>query len=220
MSATVVRRFLILNLLLLIASPAAADQRSAPEPALTYRVVNVAPDDVLRVRSQPEASAPVIDNLPADASDIILTGLKQSVGQATWWQIVVKSADGSAGWVNSRFLAVVDPTAKPETSFGLRCIGTEPFWSLEIANGQASFTTPEGERWLWKAHSWRDAAGHQAGQRFVIQLESPNASGWAAVSRPQQFCSDGMSDLEYPYDLIVATPTGRVLGGCCARSPQ
>ena len=65
MSATVVRRSLILNLLLLIASPAAADPRSAPEPALTYRVVNVAPDDVLRVRSQPEASAPVIDNLPA-----------------------------------------------------------------------------------------------------------------------------------------------------------
>lgn len=213
-------RSLILNLLLFITSPAVADQRSAPDPALTYRVVNVARADALRIRSQPEASAPVIDNLPADASGIILTGLKQSVGQATWWQIVVKSADGRAGWVNSRFLAVVDPTAKPETGFSLRCIGTEPFWSLEIANGHASFTTPEGERWLWKAHSWQDAAGHQAGQRFVIQLESPNASGWAAVSRPQQFCSDGMSDLEYPYDFIVSTPTSRVLGGCCARSPQ
>jgi uncharacterized membrane protein len=221
-NSTVVRRSLILNLLLLIASPAVADQRSAPEPALTYRVVNVAPGDVLRVRSQPDASAPVIDNLSANATGIILTGVKQNVGQATWWQIIVKSADGNAGWVNSRFLAVAEPTAIGEIGFGLRCIGTEPFWSLEIANGQASFTTPEGERWLWKAHSWRDAAGHQPGQRFVIQLDSqnPGASGWAAVSRPQQFCSDGMSDLEYPYDLIVATPTSRVLGGCCARSPQ
>ena len=166
------RRSLILNLLLLIASPAIADQRSAPEPALTYRVVNVASGDVLRVRSQPDASAPIIGDLPANATGVILTGVKQNVGQATWWQIIVEAADGNAGWVNSRFLAVADPTAIGEIGFGLRCIGTEPFWSLEIANGQASFTTPEGERWLWKAHSWRDAAGHQPGQRFVIQLDN------------------------------------------------
>jgi uncharacterized membrane protein len=217
-----VLRWLILNLLLLVTSPAITDQLSAPEPAVTYRVVNVAAADVLRVRSQPEATAPVIGNLPANATGIILTGVRQNVGQASWWQIIVDETAGGAGWVNSRFLAVADPTAKREIGFGLRCIGTEPFWSLEIANGQASFTTPEGERWLWKAHSWQDAAGHEPGQRFVIQLDnqSSDASGWAAVSRQQQFCSDGMSDLEYPYDLIVATPTGRVLGGCCARSPQ
>ena len=94
-NSTVVRRSLILHLLLLFTSPAIGDQRSAPEPALTYRVVNVAPDDVLRVRSQPDASAPVIDNLPANATGIILTGVRRNVGQATWWQIVVKSAMGT-----------------------------------------------------------------------------------------------------------------------------
>jgi uncharacterized membrane protein len=215
-------RWVILHLLLLFTTPAMGDQRSAPEPGFTYRVVNVTSDDVLRVRSQPDASAPVIGNLPPDATGIILTGVRQNVGQVSWWQIIVEAADGGAGWVNSRFLAMTDPSAEPKTGFGLRCIGTEPFWSLEIANGQASFTTAEGERLLWRAHSWRDAAGHQPGYRFAIQLDnhSPNALGWAAVSRPPQFCTDGMSDLEYPYDLILTTPTRRVLGGCCARSPE
>jgi uncharacterized membrane protein len=212
----------LVGLLLLFAAPAIAEQRSAPEPALAYRVVNVASADVLQVRSQPEASAPIVGHLAANATGIIVTGVKQSVGQASWWQIVVEAEAGGAGWVNSRFLAVDDPTAKREMGFGLRCIGTEPFWSLEIAKGEASFTTPEGERWLWTAQPWRNAAGHQPGQRFVIQLDTlgQEASGWAAVSRPQQSCSDGMSNLEYPYDLIIATPTKRVLGGCCARSPE
>jgi uncharacterized membrane protein len=216
----VVFHWVILDLVRLFIGPAIADQRSAPEPAVAYRVVNVASADVLQVRSQPEPSAPNVGHLAANATGIILTGIKQSVGQASWWQIVVDAEAGRAGWVNSRFLAMNDPTAERETGFGLRCIGTEPFWSLEIANGEASFTTPEGERWLWKAHPWRDAAGHQPGQRFVIQLDTQSsvASGWAAVSRPQQFCSDGMSDLEYPYDLIMATPNRQVLGGCCARS--
>jgi uncharacterized membrane protein len=217
-----VLRSLILSLFLSATFPTVADQRSAPDPALAYRVVNVASADVLRVRNQPEASAPIVSHLAANATGIIVTGVKQSVGQASWWQIVIEAEAGGAGWVNSRFLAVADPTAKREMGFGLRCIGTEPFWSLGIAKGEASFTTPEGERWLWTAHGWRDAAGHQPGQRFVIQLDAlgRESSGWAAVSRPQQFCSDGMSDLEYPYDLVVATPTSLVLGGCCARSPQ
>ena len=205
----VVFRWVILGLLLLSTPPAIAGQRSVPEPGLTYIVVNVAPDDVLRVRGQPEASAPVIGNVRSDATGIIVTGARRNLGEASWWQIVHKAADGGAGWVNSRFLALADPSAKPETDFGLRCIGTEPFWSLEIANGQARFTTAEGEQSSWRAGSWRDAAGHQPGHRFVIQLdnESADALGWAAVSRPQQFCTDGMSDLEYPYDLTVAIPT-------------
>ena len=74
----------LVGLLLLLAAPAIAEQRSAPEPALAYRVVNVASADVLQVRSQPEASAPIVGHLAANATGIIVTGVKQSVGQASW----------------------------------------------------------------------------------------------------------------------------------------
>jgi hypothetical protein len=72
------------------------------------------------VRSQPEASAPIVGHLAASATGIIVTGVKQSVGQASWWQIVVEAEAGGTGWVNSRFLAVADPTAKRKMGFGLR----------------------------------------------------------------------------------------------------
>jgi uncharacterized membrane protein len=212
---------LALLLLLMIAVAASADQLRPAEPGLTYRVLNVSPSDVLNVRSQAAASAPIIGSLRSDVTGIIVTGVSQSVSDSTWWQIVQPTGNKAIGWVNARFLIPADSGAEPKTDFGLRCTGTEPFWSLEVAEGSARFEAPEGDRPSWKASRWRDAGGHRPGHRFVIELgtESAHAVGWAAISRPQQFCTDGMSDLRYPYELIVMTPTGRVLAGCCARAP-
>jgi len=150
-----------------------------------------------------------------------VTGVSESVEGATWWQVFHGAVEKSTGWVNAHFLARVDPSGEPESDFNLRCVGTEPFWSFDLTAGQAIFTGPEGERLMWRASPWRQATGFGPGQRFAIELGSAEHSheGWVAVSRAQQFCTDGMSDLEYPYDVIITIPRGDIIGGCCARRP-
>ena len=206
-------------LLLLLTPPCSADQYERPEPGRTYKVVGISASDLLNVRSEAAMSAPIIGSLSFDATAITVTGVSQRGSHATWWQIVQPIGQKATGWVNSRFLAPA-VGAEPTTGFALRCTGTEPFWSLEMEEEHAVFETPEGERSSWKASGWRLAAGQRPGHRFAIQLGNENAQamGWVAVWRPQQFCTDGMSNLEFPYEVMVTTPTGRDLAGCCARA--
>jgi uncharacterized membrane protein len=204
-----------------LSTPASAYPRGGPEPSLRYRVVNVATDDTLNVREHPSKSAPAIGSLLPTTTGIIVTGISQSVEGATWWQVLHGAAEGSTGWVNAQFLARDDASGEPESDFNLRCVGTEPFWSLDLTTGQAIFLGPEGLSIKWRASHWRQAAGFGPGHRFAIELGSAEHSheGWAAVSRAQQFCTDGMSDFEYPYDVIITIPRGDIMGGCCARAP-
>ena len=195
-----------------------ADQYERPEPGRTYKVVGISANDLLNVR-EAAISASIIGSLRSNATAITVTGVSQRGGHATWWQIVQPVGQKATGWVNARFLAPADG-AEPTTGFALRCTGTEPFWSLEIKEEHGVFETPEGDRSSWKASGWRLAAGQRPGHRFAIQLGTENAQavGWMAVWRPQQFCTDGMSDLQFPYEVMVTTPTGRDLAGCCARA--
>jgi uncharacterized membrane protein len=203
----------------MLASADARDDR--PEPGLRYRVVNVAAGDTLNLRGDPSKTAPTIGSLSPSETGIIVTGVSQSVEGATWWQVFHGAAEKSTGWVNAHFLAPVDSPGEPESNFSLRCVGTEPFWSLDLTAGQAIFTGLEGEQLRWRASPWRQVVGFGPGQRFTIGLGSTEDAheGWLAVSRAQQFCTDGMSDLEYPYDVIMTIPRGDILGGCCARRP-
>jgi uncharacterized membrane protein len=213
------RLFVSVAILLLLTSPLSADEYQRPDPGRAYKVVGVSASDQLNVRNQPASSAPIIGSVRFDATAITVTGISQTAGHETWWQIA-QPVDQKIGWVNARFLALADDRAEPITDFALRCTGTEPFWSLEIEKGHARFETPEGNGTSWTASGWRLAAGQRPGHRFAIQLGTENAQpmGWAAVWRPQRFCTDGMSDLEFPYGVILSTPTGRDLAGCCARA--
>jgi len=103
------------------------------------------------------------------------------------------------------------PTPAPsefETDFGAR--GTEPFWGADIKGGQIKITgvdRPElvatnaglaalGDRAVWTA---------QAGKTAVV------------VTLVKGECSDGMSDLKYPYSAEVKVGD-EVLKGCGFRA--
>lgn len=199
--------------------PVVAAQAGTPDPALHYRVVAIAPDDVLNVREQPAPDAAMAGKLASSATGIVVTGLRSRIGSAMWWQIVHKDAPRGTGWVNARFLEA-EPDAKLQSDFALLCRGNEPFWSLAMEEGEARFSTPEGTDKPWQASAWRNAKGLLPGHRFAIALQGAERSdaGWAAVARASHFCGDGMSDFEYPYDAIIMTPNGEVLAGCCTRS--
>jgi uncharacterized protein YraI len=61
------------------------------------RVVGVASNDVLNIRTTPSASSQIVGFIPPDGRNVVV----ESRGE-TWWRITY---EGTSGWVNSNFLA-------------------------------------------------------------------------------------------------------------------
>jgi hypothetical protein len=74
------------------------------EKASQYRVVGVASDDTLNLRSQPAHEAEILREIPHDATVITGTGRTKTVGGETWVEVIY---DNAKGWVNARFLAEI-----------------------------------------------------------------------------------------------------------------
>lgn len=88
----------------------------------------------------------------------------------------------------------------------IHLIGTEPFWSGEIAHGEALWKTPE------TMAGTRFAVERFAGNNGVSFTGRMGAERFDLMVTPGQ-CSDGMSDRSYPY--MAAVKLGdRQLSGC------
>lgn len=198
--------------LVLTATPVLAQ---TPDPALRYRVVDVAPGDKLNVREKPGVEGPVIGAFAPHADDIVITGSVMEVEGSQWWEVGFVDGYLDRGWVNGRYLEPADRQAR-DGEYPLQCSGTEPFWSLALEEGQATYSSPDAEEQSMGASQWREASGRIG--TFAVQLERDGNIGYASVWRERDFCSDGMSDFRYPYGTIVILPEGEVLAGCCRRS--
>jgi heat shock protein HslJ len=94
-------------------------------------------------------------------------------------------------------------TLPPEGAPGAyRALGTEPFWSVTIADGRMSYDAPDGPRFSVPAPAPRPTPGGRRYEtaRLVLDIR-------------RQSCSDGMSDRIYA-DSVRATVDGRPLSGC------
>jgi uncharacterized membrane protein len=89
---------------------------------------------------------------------------------------------------------VFDAVAPDEV---ISLIGTEPFWGIRITGGQASYSHPE----------------HPEGLDFAVtRFAGNNGLGFSgtldgqavAITLTPGECSDGMSDLAYPFVATVA----------------
>ncbi|HUE45449.1 MAG TPA: SH3 domain-containing protein [Aestuariivirgaceae bacterium] len=199
-----------LFLALVLAAPAHAQ---TPDPSVRYHVVDVAADDTLNVREQPGADADVIGAFAPHADDIVITGSVMEVEGSWWWEVAFVDGYLDKGWVNGRFLEPADQQAR-DSDYPLVCSGTEPFWSLALDEGQATYSSPDQDEQSMSASRWREASGRIG--TFAVQLERDGQVGYASVW--QNSCSDGMSDIGYPFGTIVILPEGEVLAGCCRRS--
>jgi uncharacterized membrane protein len=190
-----------LLLLVLWLGPLAA--RAEVYPAL-HAVTGVAADDVLNIRAKPSADAPVIGTLAPDATGVEVVAVRDG------WA-VVNTGEGT-GFAALRFLMRSDAPDWPTLETPLTCLGTEPFWSLEIDPGQVEtrFQTPEDEAprhapisTRWPGLPWSPAAA----------VALPDG---IAVLTPAE-CSDGMSDQSYGIaaDLFLTGPDRSRLSGCC-----
>lgn len=98
---------------------------------------------------------------------------------------------------------------KPDTLY--RISGTEPFWSLVIAKPQIFFTSMEGDTLTFEYQEPKRAAGRPAD---FVQVYSLDEQQLLILRKETQCpCSDGMSDIEYPYQATLIL-TDRILEGC------
>jgi uncharacterized membrane protein len=98
-------------------------------------------------------------------------------------------------------------TAMADTNYS--CLGTEPFWGLDIVGENVTFSNPVLENSTVEQVSSRTtAAGVQEDFAFVLTTEN----SISAISQTE--CSDGMSDEVYSHQIIYKNADS-VLYGCC-----
>lgn len=185
---------------------------AAQNMPIYVKVVDVASDDTLNVRSLPSAKGEILGEIPHDATGIEVLAKDDS---GKWAKI---NWQESHGWMSMRYLQEYDiekigSTALPS---GILCGGTEPFWSLRLGNQGASYSDISGSVHLMAINGIRVAQGRPF---FPLQLGlAGQTAGANAFIRPAQ-CSDGMSDVDYPYQLDFLISDGQeqtLLEGCCA----
>lgn len=201
---------LVLALVVGLAGPAAATQEYVL-PTL-FDVVDVASDDVLNVRRRPSARSEIVGTLAPDATGVEVVAHDAS---GRWGRVV---ADEGTGWVAMRYLAYrTDVWNEGELPQTLRCLGTEPFWSLVPQGGTLVWSTPEEER-RFEIEAVLTTGTFRSPRRAVAAAADTERVVLAVV--PAE-CSDGMSDRVYGLDATVVFTGGaspRMHAGCCTLS--
>ncbi len=195
-------------LLCLLALPAAATQDAWPA---LYDVVDVAANDVLNIRNDPNARAPIVGSLAHDAQAVELIRPDESHRWA-----LVNNGEGS-GWVSLRYLqrrAGQWAGSMPQVA---QCSGTEPFWSLGVESATASFSAINAERQNYEIVQ----KGPAQGRRDSFHLIAEGADGFAVGAVSAEACNDGMSGRAYglSVELLMKGAAGwDHVSGCCSLS--
>jgi len=184
-----------------------------------FRVQDVAGDDVLNIRSNPDSSSLLLGTIPAGARHVEGIGAPRVAGAARWQRV---RHGGTIGWVNARFLSAdaagpIAPGGATPARFALLasliCFGTEPFWAIRFgADGSARYEAM-GESPLGASVAQLRTNPTGDPESFDL-LDADRSMYLRAAMRKTGRCSDGMSDLLHPYEFAgVGTPGS--LNGCC-----
>jgi uncharacterized membrane protein len=192
-------------LLLLAAGPAAATQEYLL-PSL-FDVQGVTGNDVLNIRQEPNASAPILGSLAPDATHVEVVEETQGWGRINFGE--------ASGWVAMRFLAPRTETwAVGELPPSFACFGTEPFWSVRQGKDGLQLDGPDLKAPPRPVRSVLDNGIFRDPMRAVV------AGNMTVVATPQ-LCSDGMSDRLFGLraSVILQGDNPRLLTGCCSVQP-
>lgn len=190
-----------------IASFANAQDIDLDLPSL-YFVVDVASNDVLNIRAEPNAGADIIGSLKHDAIGVEIVARSEN-GR---WGLV--NTDEQSGWTSLRFLEERPFQSFPAESYS--CFGTEPFWYADIVGDEMEWSAigddPTTLSQIWSGRPMRQ-------DRFA--LRAANALLSATMIVRKNLCSDGMSDRLYglEVDLVVGPLSSSetvFYSGCCS----
>lgn len=95
------------------------------------------------------------------------------------------------------------------------CVGTEPFWSLKITPQKLSFDRL-GFGTMTIANGGPRAAEGQMIESLALyqgRLQEDSRRFMNVIISPRS-CSDGMSDTDYPFEVLVLSGSS-LFRGCC-----
>lgn len=171
-----------------------------------YMTDGVAADDVLNIRSEPNAGSEIVGSLGPFTLNVEVLRTLDGWGQ-------IPTPEGM-GWVSMRFLAS-NPWPANEAPRPLICSGTEPFWTFALYPRGTEYSelgldigTPRPQTIL---------SEDVAPNGFLIRAqEGPTLNRTLTVDG--RACNDGMSDRRYGMSatLFTSAPDGNyVQTGCC-----
>lgn len=201
------------GLFALLLVPALAAQAGRFE----FRVIGVNRSDALNVRERVEdqdsiSGAKVLGQIPANATGVLGSGATQRVGRTRWFEI---SYGETRGWVNGRYLAPTSAQLGSELRSNLFCSGTEPFWSLKVEDSSAEVRLPGEPPISYSIAAREPFQGRE--DSLALRIVSDTGPEISALVQHKEWCSDGMSDLEYAFEVRVIGLGGeRPLRGCCS----
>lgn len=195
-------------LAVILSNPAAA---ADDEPRL-YKLDEVGESGAVTVHSSPSPSAPIIGTLEQGAT----VEVTSRTATRRWGRINLAE---QAGWVFLRNFEqqerLLDDLGLP---VGLRCYGTEPFWSLTAQDGAMRLSQPDSDD-LSLTIEVAQGTGIPDDLRRMIRLSGESGQGVAYVAQGQ--CSDGMSDRLFALTAAVMVGDNTpLLTGCCTLLPQ
>ena len=207
----------ILLAAILLALPVGPINALAAEPGV-YRVTGVVANDVLNVRSEPDAGAEIMGEFSSEASRIEILEVTGS-GATEWGRVLAADANG---WVAMRFLEPeeVPLIAGTLVPVDLQCSGTEPFWDVKAGVDALEFKAIDVEPISLPLTGTTTAIGRN--NRFSL-VASDGARRMTAMLASGETCSDGMSDRDFGWriDLLIegAGDGPRQYEGCCRLPP-
>ena len=171
-----------------------------------FMVNDVASDDRLNIRSEPNAGADIVGSYPPYALNIEVLG---TTPDGRWGEVGFGEGNG---WVAMRYLARTPDESADEVPRPLICAGTEPFWSLGLfPRGDSFERAGEPREPLSEISSARGENG------FVISFSGETA-GTSTLVVQRATCSDGMSDRIFGWAALLykaGQETDTVFSGCC-----
>lgn len=166
-------------------------------------VTDVAADDVLNIRTEPNGSSDIVGELGPYTLNVEV--LRENDG----WGYV--GAGEQSGWVSMRFLKE-NPAPPDQIPRPFSCFGAEPFWDMTFYPRGAEYNELGFER--------RDLTvigEHIADKGYlIVAREGPTLIHTLNVNGLS--CTDGMSDRNFGMSAILFTqaPEGNfVQNGCC-----
>ncbi len=180
-----------------------------------YQVHRVSANDVLNLRAGPGVRHKIITQLPANGRGVVAMGEEQIVGRSTWIKIAWA---GKQGWVNKRYLQAIRLGANGRpvgADVMLKCLGTEPFWKLDISERKMTVAMPHGPKYEVAVDFRQQSANNRS--IAVVAAHRGNAQTTAFLQKVER-CSDGMSNKMYPYSVSAVLNSYKVVSGCCSLS--
>lgn len=180
-----------------------------------YKVVHVATNDRLNLRSSAGVEGKVIGSIPHNAANVQSTGEEQRIGRSRWLKV---KHGGHVGWVNRYYLQAVVQASKPKATpvkpkVEMNCFGTEPYWTIKVTDSNMVVKMMDGPSYDIPVEFRQKSANNTS--IAVIAGRRGNALT-SAVFQKVNSCSDGMSDNSYPYSITAMLNAHKVVSGCCS----